>query len=70
MEIAQNLLLLFVNTLMHAYILFLGKLSAVFIILIESMNKMNCFLGHYFTFFLGRLYKYPLSLLQFPCRSD
>ena len=57
------------NTFLYAcIILFPGKLSAVFIILIESMNKINCFLGHCFTFFLGRLCKYPLSLLQFSCR--
>ena len=42
MEIAQNELLLFVKTFMYAYIiLFPGKLSAVFIILIESMNKIK-----------------------------
>ena len=50
--------------------LFPGKRSTVFIILIESMNKINCFLGHCFTFFLRRLCKYPLSLLQFSCRSN
>ena len=43
------------------------KLPAVFIILIESMNKINCFLGHCFTFFLARLCKYPLPSLQFSC---
>ena len=47
--------LLFVNTSLCSYIiLFSRKLSAVFIILIESMNKINCFLGHCFTFFPGR----------------
>ena len=34
--------------------LFPGKRSTVFIILIESMNKINCFLGHCFTFFSGK----------------
>ena len=39
------------NTFLYAYIiLFPRKLPAVFIILIESMNKINCFLGHCFTF--------------------
>ena len=48
------------NTFLYAcIILFPGKLSVVFIILIESMNKINCFLGHCSTFFLGRLCKYP-----------
>ena len=49
------------NTFLYAYIiLFPGKLSPLFIILIESMNKIKCFLGHSFTFFLGRLCKYSL----------
>ena len=47
---------------------FTRKLSAVFIILIKIMNKINCFLGHCFTFLLGRLCKYPLSLHQLSCR--
>ena len=39
------------NTFLYGYIiLFPGELSAVFIIL-ESMNKINCFFGHCFTFF-------------------
>ena len=44
MEIPHNYPLLFVNTFMYAYvILFPGNLSVVFIILIESINKINRF---------------------------
>ena len=40
------------NTFLCTYvILFPGKLSAIFVILIESMNKINCFLSHCFIFF-------------------
>ena len=66
-EIAQNQLPLFANTFLYVYIiLFPRKLSAVFIIHIKSMYKINCFLGHCFTFFLGRLCMYPFAsvLLQ------
>ena len=56
MEISQSKPLLFVNTFLYVYlILFPGKLCAVFIILIESMNKINCFLDHCFTFFSGKV---------------
>ena len=34
---------------------FPGKVSAVFIILIESMNKISCFLDHCVTFFPGKV---------------
>ena len=48
------------NAFLYAYIIFFPrKLSAVIIIPIESMNKVNCFLGHCFTLFLGKLYKCP-----------
>ena len=44
MEIAHNYPLLFVSTFMYAYvILFPGNLSVVFIILIESINKISRF---------------------------
>ena len=47
METVQSWLLLFVNTFLDAsIILYPGKLPAVFIILIESMNKINYFLGN------------------------
>ena len=53
------------NNFLHAYIiLFHRKLSAVFIIFIESMNKVNFFLGQCFTLFQGKLSKYPLLLLH------
>ena len=43
------------NTFLYAYIiLFPGMLSAVSILL-ESMKKISCFLGHYFTFFSGKV---------------
>ena len=42
------------NTFLYAYIiLFPGKLSAVFIIVIESVSKINCFLGHLLFFWDG-----------------
>ena len=71
MEIAQNWPLLFVNTFLYAcIILFLGKLSAVFIILIESINKINCIIALTIAlpFFLESLWKY--SFLCFSSLAD
>ena len=42
----------------YLIILFPGKLSAVFIVLIESVNKINFFLGHCFTFLSGKVGHY------------